>query len=493
VRPPGTWEASLELGAAAAPATDAAGGILEGFAGMGTPQPGERNSGGGQTFVRDGESPEELARANRPVTPEEMERVRQEIGTGPNAYDERERKLREGMRRLREAQDAEATRPRTQTRAPMSHDLRDLYDDFNSTLARIRELEAERALPPNADFVDKIVNFFSTMNFSSYDELTHLRAMLEESKTRIGIYESQGADAVNEHDDVEKRKFMIQFGGEILNQGLGLAGGDAMHVAGQTMETMSGGRTELRPQNRPAAEPPVEPAAPQSETSPTRSRRNPDLNRGGEWQALSPDDAANARPGRMFDERERPRLPGEMAPSVQEGPTCAPTSIADAMRSQGREISAQDVIDAGHRAAAKDPTLTPPNEEGWMTRDTRRAAASELGFQADDASFQTVDQLKTLRDQGEVIVSVRTVRGGAHAMRVVSVDPAAPSVRNAANPADRTLGTVTLADTNPSRVPGQDGGRTVTISYEDFFQQTKSGASDTEGYAMTVRPQGGTQ
>jgi hypothetical protein len=45
-----------------------------------------------------------------------------------------------------------------------------------------------------------------------------------------------------------------------------------------------------------------------------------------------------------------------------------------------------------------------------------------------------------------------------------------------------------LADTNPSRVPGQSGGRTVELSYEEFFQQTKSGANEGEGYAMTVRP-----
>ncbi len=230
-----------------------------------------------------------------------------------------------------------------------------------------------------------------------------------------------------------------------------------------------------------------DPAASQSGEGPGRGR-NPDLSKGGVRKALSPDDLKKAKPGRLYDEKEYARRPGDMAPSVQKGPQCAPTSIADAMRAQGKNVTARDVIDAGHRAAAKDPRLTPPDSEGWMTRETRAAAAKELGFVAKDVSFRTIEDLQALRAKGEVVVSVDTVRGGGHAMRVVSVEPSPPSVRNAIDPAQRTLGKVRLADTNPSRVPGQGGGRIVELSYEDFFQQTREGATPSDGYGMLICP-----
>jgi hypothetical protein len=231
----------------------------------------------------------------------------------------------------------------------------------------------------------------------------------------------------------------------------------------------------------------ADPAATRS-GDPPRRRKNPDLNRGGTRRALSPEDTSNARPGRMYDEREYARRPGEMGPSIQEGPQCAPTSIADAMRAHGRQVTARDVIEAGHRAAANDPRLKPPNAEGWMTRETRAAAARELGFEAEDVSFRTIEELQQLLASGEVVVSVRTVRGGAHAMRVVTVEPSPPSIRNAADPTRRTLGTIRLADTNPTGVPGQGGGRIVELPYEEFFQQTKQGDTESDAYGMLIRP-----
>lgn len=218
----------------------------------------------------------------------------------------------------------------------------------------------------------------------------------------------------------------------------------------------------------------------------------------------------NPRPDRqpLNDLVEWRHAPGEMAPSVQQGPQCAPTALADAVRALGEEnVTAQDVINAGRQAAAEEralaaregrpPRFEGPDAEGRMTREARTAALDRLGFEVTETPFRTIEELQALAGQGEVVVSLNTRNGGAHAMRVVGVDPAPPSVRFAADPAQRTLGTVRLANTWESRIAGQEGaGQVGSINFEDFFQQTKSPGvqGDVEahlqgdsGYAVTVR------
>ncbi len=87
---------------------DAIDGILEGFAGMSQPKLGDRNEGGGRTISR-GTTPEDLAEANRPVPADEREAANSEASDAPDEYAEREKKLREGMRDLKD--DREYVRP----------------------------------------------------------------------------------------------------------------------------------------------------------------------------------------------------------------------------------------------------------------------------------------------------------------------------------------------------------------------------------------------
>jgi len=156
-----------------------------------------------------------------------MEKADRE-GIGNKADDRVEEDYAEEIVRTPSVFAAPATQQSSTTGGDMPRDLQEMY-------AKLVDLEAQKA--------QYIKSQSTTWTFGSYNPIDHYNEMISDLLYRIYLFETQGAEAVNQYDDDQKRGVLYTFIRQTVDNG----GATAMAIALTSLTPLEGPSGLARP------------------------------------------------------------------------------------------------------------------------------------------------------------------------------------------------------------------------------------------------------